>query len=52
MKTKLLLMLFVCGACFSCNAPQQDKQELDSTKVNKRQSDKSIYNNEVDSIIR
>ncbi len=35
MKTRLLLMLLVCGACFSCTAPQQDKQETNSTKTNK-----------------
>ena len=33
MKTNYLLMLLFCGACFSCNAPQQDKQKSDSTKA-------------------
>ncbi len=28
-------MLLLCGVCFSCNAPQQDKQESDLTKDNK-----------------
>ena len=27
-------MLLLCGACYSCNAPQQDKQESDLTNVN------------------
>lgn len=27
-------MLLLCGACFSCHAPQQDKKEMDSTKTN------------------
>jgi len=31
MKTKFILMLLLCGACFSCNAPQQDKQVTEST---------------------
>lgn len=34
MKTRLVLMLLLCGACYSCNAPQQDKQESDLTNVN------------------
>ena len=34
MKTKLLLMLLLCGTCFSCNPPQQGKQEADLTKAN------------------
>ncbi len=32
MKTKLLQMLLLCGICFACNSPQQDKQESDLTK--------------------
>lgn len=32
MKTKTKLMLLLCcGACFACNAPQQDKREGDLT---------------------
>ena len=34
MNTKTLLMLLLCGVCFACNAPQQDKQESDLTKEN------------------
>ena len=30
-----LLMLLLCGVCLSCNKHQEDKQEVDSTKVNK-----------------
>ena len=34
MKTKTKLMLLLCcGACFACNAPQQDKPEADLTKT-------------------
>ena len=32
MNTKTLLMLFLCGACLSCHAPKQDKQETDFAK--------------------
>jgi len=42
MKTKLLLMLLLCGACFSCNAPQQDKQESDLTNVNKNMTNEQL----------
>ncbi len=42
MQTKLLLMLLLCGACFSCNAPQQDKQKTDSTKVNKNMTNEQL----------
>ena len=28
-------MLLLCGACFSCSAPQQDQQKTDLTKVDK-----------------
>ena len=30
-----LFILLLCGVCFACNAPQQDKQESDLTKENK-----------------
>ena len=33
MKTKMFLMLLLCGVCFACNAPQHDKQGKDSTKT-------------------
>ena len=33
MQTRVLLILLLCGVCFSCHSPQQDKQE----------SDKAIY---------
>ena len=42
MKTKLLLMLLLCGACFSCNPPQQDKQESDLTKVNRNMTNEQL----------
>ena len=42
MKTKLLLMLLLCGACFSCNGPQQDKKESDLTKVNKNMTNEQL----------
>ncbi|MBR6180440.1 MAG: VOC family protein [Prevotella sp.] len=42
MKVKLLLMLLVCGACFSCNAPQHDTQDVDSTKVNKNMTNEQL----------
>ena len=42
MKMKLLLMLLVIGACFSCNAPQQEKQETDSTKTNKDMTNEQL----------
>ena len=42
MKTRLLLMLFLCGACFSCKAPRQDKQETDLTKVNKNMTNEQL----------
>ena len=35
LRPKLLLMLLVSGAFFSCHAPQQDRQESESTKTNK-----------------
>ena len=34
MQTRVLLILLLCGVCFSCHSPQQDKQESDLTKVN------------------
>ena len=42
MKTELLLMLLLCGACFSCNSPQQDKQESDLIKVNKKMTNEQL----------
>ena len=33
MKTKVFTFLLLCGACFSCNAPQNDKMEADSTNT-------------------
>ena len=45
MKTRLLLMLFLCGACFSCKAPRQDKQETDLTKVNKNMTNEQLREN-------
>jgi hypothetical protein len=42
MKKKLLLMLILCGACFSCHSPQQDKQNTDLTKVNKNMTNEQL----------
>ena len=42
MQTKLLLMLLLCGVCFSCNAPQQDKQNTDLTKVNMNMTNEQL----------
>ena len=42
MKTKLLLVLLLCGACFSCNGPQQDKQKSDLTKTNKSMTNEQL----------
>lgn len=42
MKVKWLLMLLLCGACFSCNGPQQDKQEVDSSKTNKNMTNEQL----------
>ena len=42
MKTKLLLVLFLCGAFFSCHAPQQDKQEADLTKSNENMTNEQL----------
>ena len=39
---KLFLMLLLCGVCFSCNSPQQDKQESDLTKVNKNMTNEQL----------
>ena len=42
MKVYLLLMLLLCGVCFSCNKHQDDKQEVDSTKVNKNMTNEQL----------
>ena len=42
MKTKLLLMLLLCGVYFSCKAPQQNKQESDLTNVNKNMTNEQL----------
>ena len=34
MNKKTFLILLVCGVCFSCNTPQQDKKEMNSIKTN------------------
>jgi len=39
MKTKLILMLLICVACFSCNAP---KQQTDLTKTNKNMTKEQL----------
>ena len=35
-------MLLLCGACFSCHSPQQDKQKTDITKVNKNMTNEQL----------
>ena len=42
MKMKLFLMLLLCGTCFSCNAPQQNKKESDLTKVNRNMTNEQL----------
>ena len=42
MKTKLLLMFLSCCVYFSCNAPQQEKQKNDLTKVNKNMNNEQL----------
>ena len=39
---KLLLMLLVCGVCFSCHSPQQEKQQEDLTKANKNMTNEQL----------
>ncbi len=35
-------MLLLCGACFSCHAPKQDKQESDLTKSNENMTNMDL----------
>lgn len=42
MKTKLLLMSLLCGMCFSCGSPQQNKQDADLTKANKNMTNTEL----------
>ena len=42
MKTKYLLLPLICGLCFSCNAPQQDKQKTDITKSNQNMTNTEL----------
>ena len=42
MKTKYLLLPLICGLCFSCNAPQQDKQKTDLTKSNQNMTNAEL----------
>ena len=42
MKTKLLLMLLLCGTCISCHSPKQDEQKTDSTKVCKNMTSEHL----------
>ena len=42
MKKYFLLMLLLCGACFSCNEHQQDKQDAVSTKANKNMTNEQL----------
>lgn len=37
-----LLMPLLCGACLSCNKHQEDRQEVDSTKVNKNMTNEQL----------
>ena len=39
---KFLLMLLVCGVCFSCHSPQQEKQQEDLTKANKNMTNEQL----------
>ena len=42
MKMYYLLILLICGVCFSCNEHQQDKQEAVSTKENKNMTNEQL----------
>ena len=42
MQTRVLLILLLCGVCFSCHSPQQDKQESDLTKVNNNMTNEQL----------
>lgn len=42
MKTKTILMLLLCGACFACNPTQKDKQKADSTKNSENMTNKEL----------
>ena len=42
LKAKALLILLLCGACFSCNGPQQDKRESDLTKESKNMTNNEL----------
>jgi len=41
-KVYWLLMLLLCGVCLSCNKHQEDRQEVDSTKVNKNMTNEQL----------
>ncbi len=45
MKTKLLLMFLLCGICYSCQAPQQEKHETESTKANENMTNEQLREN-------
>ncbi len=38
----IFLMLLVCGVCFSCHSPQQEKQQEDLTKANKNMTNEQL----------
>ena len=42
MNTKTLLILLLCGVCYSCNAPQQDKQKTDLTSENRNMTNEQL----------
>ena len=42
MKTTKLLILLLCVVCVSCNTPQKNKQEVDSTKVNMNMTNEQL----------
>ena len=42
MKKRLLLMLLLCGALFSCHSPKQDQQGADSTKTYKNMTNEQL----------
>ena len=42
MRKRLLLMLLLCGAIFSCHSPKQDQQGADSTKTYKNMTNEQL----------
>ena len=42
MKMYFIVMLLFCGACFSCNEHQQEKQEAVLTKANENMTNEQL----------